>query len=207
MTNHQLEWNCCARSPLNSTIPQITTLKSLQKKNEPRSPQINFNLLAFSRPIQISVSSEILHRRDSLGPRDAKRIMSPRDKANWNLRVKTAALETILEVVEFWFMSVLADLWFCMRNEQLIYTRGSYEIFDSFLKLMHMRSQPVYWSLQRSFNLVNTEKLSWNIYCSLWMQEWRFEFYSTKVAVTRDYYLCIFWIINWHGKRLIWLLI
>ena len=84
----------------NSTIPQINTLKSLQK-NEPRSPQINFNLLAFSRPIQISVSSEILHRRDSLGSRDAKRIMGPRDKANWNLRVKTAALETILEVVEF----------------------------------------------------------------------------------------------------------
>ena len=68
--------------------------------------------------------------------------MGPRDKANWNLRVKTAALETILEVVEFWFMSVLADLWFCMRNEQLIYTRGSYEIFDSFLKLRYVRSQP-----------------------------------------------------------------
>ena len=127
----------------NSTIPQINTLKSLQK-NEPRSPQINFNLLAFSRPIQISVSSEILYRRDSLGPRDAKRIMSPRDKANWNLRVKTAALETILEVVEFWFMSVLADLCFCMRNKQLIYTRGSYEIFDSFLKLMYMRSTAIY---------------------------------------------------------------
>ena len=116
----------------NSTIPQINTLKSL-KKNEPRSPQINFNLLAFSRPIQISVSSEILYRR---------LIMGPRDKANWNLRVKTAALETILEVVEFWFMSVLADLCFCMRNEQLIYTRGSYEIFDSFLKLRYVRSQP-----------------------------------------------------------------
>ena len=116
----------------NSTTPQINTLKSL-KKNEPRSPQINFNLLAFSRPIQISVSSEILYRRF---------IMGPRDKANWNLRVKTAALETILEVVEFWFMSVLADLWFCMRNEQLIYTRSSYESFDSFLKLRYMRSQP-----------------------------------------------------------------
>ena len=75
----------------NSTTPQINTLKSL-KKNEPRSPQINFNLLAFSRPIQISVSSEILYRRF---------IMGPRDKANRNLRVKTAALETILEVVEF----------------------------------------------------------------------------------------------------------
>ena len=70
--------------------------------------------------------------------------MIPRDKANWNLRVKTAALETILEVVEFWFMSVLADLCFCMRNKQLIYTRGSYEIFDSFLILMFMCSQPFY---------------------------------------------------------------
>ena len=66
--------------------------------------------------------------------------MIRRDKANWNLRVKTAALETILEVVEFWFMSVLADLCFCMRNKQLIYTRGSYEIFGSFLKLMFMCS-------------------------------------------------------------------
>ena len=68
--------------------------------------------------------------------------MIRRDKANWNLRVKTAALETIPEVVEFWFMSVLANLCFCMRNKQLIYTRGSYEIFDSFLKLRYMRSQP-----------------------------------------------------------------
>ena len=92
----------------NSTIPQINTLKSLQK-NEPRSPQIDFNLLALSRPTQISVSSEFLYRRDSLGPRDPEThwqrgLMSPRsprDKANWNLRVKTAALETILEVVEF----------------------------------------------------------------------------------------------------------
>ena len=24
------------------------------------------------------------------------------------------------------------------------------------------------------------------------MPQWRFEFYSTKIAVTRDYYLCIF---------------
>ena len=108
--------------------------------------------------------------------------------ANWNLRVKTAALETILEVVEFWFMPVLADLCFCMRNKQLIYTRGSYEIFDSFLILMFMYilmfmcSQPFYPFKDLSIlaNLANTEKLSWNIYCSLWLQEWRIEFYSTK---------------------------
>ena len=108
--------------------------------------------------------------------------------ANWNLRVKTAALETILEVVEFWFMPVLADLCFCMRNKQLIYTRGSYEILDSFLILMFMYilmfmcSQPFYPFKDLSIlaNLANTEKLSWNIYCSLWLQEWRIEFYSTK---------------------------
>ena len=65
-------------------------------------------------------------------------------------------------------MPVLADLCFCMRNKQLIYTRGSYEIFDSFLILMFMYilmfmcSQPFYPFKDLSIlaNLANTEKLS-----------------------------------------------
>ena len=118
--------------------------------------------------------------------------MSPRDEAKWNLRVKTAALETILEVVEFWFMSVLAHLCFCMRNEQVI--MKFLTVFLNWCTCVHSHFIPP--KIFQSY-LANTEKLSWNIYCSLWMQECRFELYSTKVAVTRGYYLCIFWIINW----------
>ena len=83
-------------------------------------------------------------------------------------------------------MSVLADLCFCMRNKQLIYTRGSHEIFDSFLKLMFMCSQPFYPF--KDLSILRIQKS----YREIFTAEWRIEFYSTKVAVTRDYYLFIF---------------
>ena len=115
--------------------------------------------------------------------------MIPTDKANWNFRIKTAALGAILEVVEFSFMSVLADLCFCMRNKQLIYSRGSYEIFDNFLKLMFMCSQPFYPNLsilriQRSYREIFTAHYD--------CRNGELSFIPLRIAVTRDYYLCIF---------------
>ena len=110
----------------NSTILQITSKKTSHAHHKLILTSLRFHArYKFLFPQRSSIGET---RSDHV-----TRNASPRDKANWNLRVKTAALETILEVVEFWFMSVLADVCFCMRNEQLIYTRGSYEILTVFL--------------------------------------------------------------------------
>ena len=78
----------------NSTILQITSKKTSHAHHKLILTSLRFHArYKFLFPQRSSIGET---RSDHV-----TRNASPRDKANWNLRVKTAALETILEVVEF----------------------------------------------------------------------------------------------------------